>query len=321
MKNMNLEKMWDRLVYNGSSEFIFTRMDSVCIPELNLGLNSSLDRCLLLELPKDHSVDFQTTVRQNLTLTFFKDTDYIVLQLTDGTYYDLFNDLIISLYQKIYDLSNVAEYSKVFIQTFHKWSEFFEDEKTDRLTREIIKGLFGELLVLKSLVNSSSSSKINDALNSWKGPYDQGHDFVLDDKIIEVKTKDISKVEIGISSEYQLEKELDEKLELLVVSVESEPVNGISIKDLIHEIKNSIIDKLGDCSILLKAIRQKGLTYKNIPEYDNFKFKPINQIVYDCADDDFPKLVKSNTPEALNNIKYNIKISSLNKFIISEKEF
>jgi hypothetical protein len=225
------------------------------------------------------------------------------------------------LYQKIYDLSNVAEYSKVFIQTFHKWSEFFEDEKTDRLTREIIKGLFGELLVLKSLVNSSSSSKINDALNSWKGPYDQGHDFVLDDKIIEVKTKDISKVEIGISSEYQLEKELDEKLELLVVSVESEPVNGISIKDLIHEIKNSIIDKLGDCSILLKAIRQKGLTYKNIPEYDNFKFKPINQIVYDCADDDFPKLVKSNTPDALNNIKYNIKISSLNKFIISEKEF
>jgi len=42
--------------------------------------------------------------------------------------------------------------------------------------------------------------------------------------------------------------------------------------------------------------------------------------VYSCTDD-FPRLVKSNIPDSLSNIKYNIRISLLNKFIISENEY
>lgn len=321
MRNSVLQKKWGELSsHKVIKGFRSIRISPECIADLFVGQNNKENRCLILSLPKGHNVDFQSTFKENLSIELFKDTNYIVLQLTVNTYYDLFDDLILSLYHRIKVKTEVAEYTKEFIQTFYKWSEFFDDKKHQLLSKDMIKGLFGELIVLKSFVNEANSSRINDVLHSWKGPYDQGHDFILDNKNIEVKTKDISKLEIRISSEYQLEREIDKKLELLVVSVETEPVNGISIKDLIHEIKNNVIDKLGDCSILLKAINQKGLTFKNVSEYDNYKFSPINQVVYDCTDD-FPKLVKSNTPDALNNIKYNIKISLLNKFIISLKKY
>ncbi|MBK9591013.1 MAG: PD-(D/E)XK motif protein [Crocinitomicaceae bacterium] len=45
------------------------------------------------------------------------------------------------------------------------------------------------MLFLKILVEQSNSSNINETLNSWKGPYDKGHDFELSVRDIEIKTR------------------------------------------------------------------------------------------------------------------------------------
>jgi hypothetical protein len=317
-----IEQIWKNLVYSGSSEFEFTRVDNgVAIPEVNIGFNSKHNRCLLLELPKVHKVDFQTSNKQNLTLSFFSDTGYIVLELTDNSYTDLFNDLIISIYQRIYQISDVDEYSKIFIHMFYKWSEFFDDKKSEKLSIDIIKGLYGELFVLKSLLKETNSSHVNDVLDSWKGPYDEGYDFVLDQKNIEVKTKELSKISVQISSEYQLEAENNKKLELLVLSVETNPVKGQSLRLLLSDIKEIIIDKLGDFSIVLTALSQKNISAQNIFQYDNYRFLPIEQIIYNCDDSNFPKLTKSNIPIAIVNLKYTLHLNYLTEFILSIEKF
>jgi hypothetical protein len=80
ISSTNLKQLWKSLSYTGNSEFEFTRIDSgEAIPEISIGFNSLLHRCLLLELPKHHNIDFQKTIKKNLTLSFFKDTGYIVL--------------------------------------------------------------------------------------------------------------------------------------------------------------------------------------------------------------------------------------------------
>jgi hypothetical protein len=321
MNNTILESNWNSIIYTGRSSFEFKRIDSACIPELNIGLNSFLNRCLLLELPPINSVDFQTTIKQKLTIEFFKEKNYIVIQLTDSEFNDLFNDLIISLYYRIKNISNVDEYSRELIHAFYKWSEFFEEKKSDRLSIETVKGLIGELIVLRSLIKNSNSTQINDILNSWKGPYDKGHDFELDIKDIEVKTKDVSKLDVKISSEYQLDKELGKILELVVITVEGDPINGTSVKDLVLENKALILERLGDSSILLKAISQKGLTLKNMSLYDNFRFKAIRSHVYDCSSIEFPKLNKSNIPKEINGLSYNIRVSELDNFIVSKTDY
>lgn len=123
MRNSELQKKWEGLSpHKAIKGFRSIRISSECIAELFIGQNNKGNRCLILSLPKEHNVDFQSTFKENLSIELFKDTNYIVLQLTDNTYYDLFDDLILSLYHRIKDKAEVAEYTKEFIQTFYKWS-------------------------------------------------------------------------------------------------------------------------------------------------------------------------------------------------------
>jgi hypothetical protein len=322
MTILELENKWLELSENTiTSGFRSIRISAECISDIFVGINKDANRCLILAIPSSYEIDFKSVIKENLTIEYFRDKNLIVLRLTENSYYDLFDDLIISLYQRIKDISLINEYSKEFIQSFYKWSEFFEDKKSELLSENIIKGLFGEILYLKLLIEQSNFTTINETLNSWKGPYDKGHDFEMNNLDIEVKTKDISQQEVKISSEFQLEGSFDKQLELLVVSVENDSKNGLSLKDLLFPIKKSIAELLGDSSILLKALIQKGLTFKNIHQYDIFRFKPISMITYNCLNEGFPKLTKSNIPKEVNSISYNIRLGTLNEFMISKKEF
>jgi len=322
MRLQDLELKWDKLSeIELKGAYKILRIDSTCIPDLFIGVNIDNHRCLILSLPIGHTVDFPSNTKENLSITFHKESDYIVLLLTENDYHDLFNDLVFSIYNRIKKEKIVSDYSKKFITLYYKWSLFFSDKKEEKLSRDIIKGIFGELLMLKILTSNVGATEINDILSCWRGPYDQGHDFVLDNKDIEVKTKDNTKFNIRISSEYQLENEIDKGLELCVISVELNTVKGLSIKDLILEIKEVVSGMLGDITILMKALSKKGLTFKNISQYDNLRFIPTGIIVYDCCKKGFPMLIKSNLPPELTKVKYDINTNALNQFIISEKKY
>lgn len=138
--------------------------------------------------------------------------------------------LVISLYFKIKEIKDYKESTTLFIRTINMWSLFFQDEKNHGHSEDVIKGLFGELTLLNDLIRMSNSSNINDTLKTWQGPYDANHDFYFDDKNIEVSTKNNSKSDINISSEFQLEEELGKSLELVVASVESNLLNGLTLE-------------------------------------------------------------------------------------------
>lgn len=318
MRIIELQKKWSELSENNkTSGFKSLRISSNCIPDIFIGVNKDLNRCLILVLPKEYNFTFQGIIKENIKIEFFNEQNIIVLQLIDNTYFDLFDDLIISLYYRIEKILDVNKYTHDFITSFYRWSEFFEDKISDLLSENIVKGLFGELLVLKLLIKDVNSTEINDVLLSWKGPYDSGHDFELNNANLEVKTKDILKLDIRISSEFQLENELGKSLELVVVSVENNK-DGLTIKDLVKVIRTSIIEARGDSAILLKALRQKGITFKNIQLYDCFRYKPMSKITYNSDAIDFPKLIKSNIPKEVNNLSYNIRTSALEEYIISK---
>jgi hypothetical protein len=286
-----------------------------------IGVNNKGNRCLILALPRSFKIDIRSVEKENLTIRYYPDSNYIALQLTDNGYHDLFDDLILSVLNRMKHLIDVESYAKEFIHTFYKWSEFFSDKKLTTLSEEALKGLIGELIVLQSFIEEADSYNVNDVLNSWKGPYDQKNDFVLNSKNIEVKTKDIASTDIKISSEHQLEADFEKGLELSVISLQADPVSGFTLNDLVLKIRSSIIERLGDTSILFKALMQKGLTSKNLQEYDNSRFKAVDEIKYDCNAQGFPRLTKSNIPPGINGLKYNIRLATLSEFIIFQKTF
>lgn len=326
MNALQLEDQWSQLKGHKSADFITFKIDDNCKPDLNLGINSKKNRCLLLVLPKEFKINFIGETKENIKTSFNKQYNYIILELLDGYYHNLFNDLIISLYFKIYKIEALEESTAIFISTINKWAAFLAKGRNNRLTQEVIKGLFGELTVLNELLNSSSMSNVNEALNSWQGPYDANTDFIFDNKNIEVKTKNYDSSVVRISSEFQLDDEPGKKLELLVVSVETDNKLGANIESIILEIRERVLILNGDVSLLFDALAQKSLFSSNLKDYDIYKFTLKKHETYDCNmiienAEVFPRLTKSRLPNYIKKVKYNINLQELNIFIVAHKIF
>jgi hypothetical protein len=322
MTNIELKHKWSGLSENKIiSGFRSIRISAECICELYIGISSSGNKCLILALPKSKRLDFKGIQKENLSIEYISASNLIVLQLLDFEFSDLFDDLVLSLYQGIKYITQIDEYSNHFIETFYRWSNFFENRKSEMNSEDVIKGIIGELLVLKILMTSPERTEINYLLKAWTGPYDKVNDFELEFKNIEVKTKAPSGIDVHISSEFQLEVSQGKGLELYVVSLKSDFSVGIHIRELILEIKKMIHEASGDTTILWKALGQKNINAKNMSIYDIYRFEPINWISYDCADKNFPKLCRTNIPKEVNTLKYILRTSLLTPFIIRQSNF
>jgi hypothetical protein len=315
-----IENIWNKIIPSGEGEFEYKLLSKESIPQLNIGYNKKSQRCLILELPFDFDKPFQQFEKENLSLKYFKKEKCLCIILNDDFFKDLFDDLILSIYSKIYNISNTEEYSELFIRHFFKWSAFFENKKTDGLTRDQIKGLIGELIYLKNLLLNSELI-VDDILLSWRGPYDEGHDFVFEFTDYEIKTIESSKNNVRISSEFQLESEKGKELLLVVIFVNTDIENGLSLKSLINDIKTIVLDKLGDNSIFINALAQKGLTIGDLDQYEIYRYTPTEEISYDSNRESFPKLIRSSIPEEINKLNYNIRLNLIEEFIINKKQF
>src|SRR5690554_6241339 len=156
-----IEKIWANLKKHNSTGFVTIKIDANCMPDLNLGINRKRNRALLLRLPKGVKIDFIGEEKENLKTSYNKHENYIILELLDPYYHSLFNDLIISLFYKIKDIEDPNIHSLVFINTINKWAAFLAKGKNDKLSKEVIMGLFGELTVLIEFLKNSNSNDIN----------------------------------------------------------------------------------------------------------------------------------------------------------------
>lgn len=320
MNKKIIENIWNKIIPSREGEFEYKLLSKESIPQLNIGFNKKSQRCLILELPFDFDKPFQQFEKENLSLKYFKKEKCLCIILNDDFFKDLFDDLILSIYSKIYNISNTEEYSELFTRHFFKWSSFFENKKTDGLTRDQVKGLIGELFYLKNLLLNSELI-VDDILLSWRGPYDEGHDFVFEFTDYEIKTIESSKNNVRISSEFQLESEKGKELLLVVIFVNTDIKNGLSLKSLINDIKTIVLNKLGDNLIFINALAQKGLTIGDLDQYEIYRYTPIEEISYDSNRENFPKLIRSSIPEEINKINYNIRLNLIEEFIINKKQF
>lgn len=315
MDVQELDKKWNSLIPEAQGTFKSLRISGDCIPDLYIGIDLNNVRCLILKLPEKHEINFASVVKQNLSIELYRQSNWVILKLSNSQYADLFNDLILSLYTKIKDVRAVKEYMTVLIEGFYRWSDFFEDGGSNLLSEESILGLAGELHYLKWELLNSDPIRVNEILSCWQGPFDKGNDFVFSDRNVEVKTKQTDALDVRISSEFQLQPETGKNLRLVVVNVKREN-GGHALSDLVPEIRRLVIESFGDFSIFLRAIHQKGLTVRNMESYDHVRIQFASMVGYDCMRSDFPKINCDNKPHLSHNIKYNIRISELDDFII-----
>ena len=319
MTGQQLEEKWKSIEPPINARYSYQRIDTFCIPELRVGISVNGNRCLILKLKSFFRLDEEE--KENLKTYYDKEEKSIVLELIDPFYNQLFTDLIISLYQLLKDIEKEEYSTQLFISTVGYWSDFLKAKRSNFLSGEVIQGLYGELVFLEFLIDNSREP-INYVLSSWKGPYDANHDFHFTEKTIEVKTKRKNGNLINISSENQLEPEVGKDLELAVISVVIVKDSGDNLKLILDRIREKTLSKGGNISIISEALAEKNLTFANVIEYDHFQFKATTIQLFHCDHPSFPKLVRSELHNAVQNISYKLAITSIdNNLVINTIEF
>jgi len=317
----DLKDKWDKINDLPTlGDYSSLLVSSESYAEISVAISPDANRCLLLALPSGYNADFVEIIRENLELSMVSEQKYVSVTLLDLRFIDLFDDLIVSMHNAICDVRSVDEYCSIFLQTFNKWSQFFERAEQVRLSDIVIRGIFGELKVLQKVIAETPASGIDSVLKSWRGPYDQGQDFIFEDLNIEVKTRSTTNSSVIIANEDQLDQTDGKRLELAVVTLEMNETEGQTLEVLVQAITEKIEGFLGDTTIFYRALEQKGLSAENLKVYDNLIFKAHNIYIYDCLLATFPKLVRSKLPDPIFNVKYSLNTAELESYLTEEIE-
>lgn len=190
------------------------------------------------------------------------------------------------------------------------WRELFGRQKSHLLDSQEVKGLVGELLVLKNHFMQNYDE--NKAISSWMGPLLGHKDFEIDDTWYEVKTIPENATQITISSLEQLESEDDGHL----IIVRLEDANSVTNNAItLNAIVNSIVDLIEDPDNL-DMFRSKldNMGYVPNAEYDkyNYLLKSERQYRVDAA---FPRLRRKTTDPNIANVKYSILLNGIRDFL------
>ena len=320
MTAADLEVRWTSISRKGIQTYRSLLLSSDSIPELFIGLDISGARYLILATPAGAAPPAEDITLQHLSFQIQPDDQRILIGLRNARFADLFNDLILSLYNRIKAMLGPADYIPVFTESFHRWAEFFEDAGAAQLSKEEVQGLFGELLTLRHLL-LQGQMPADDLLNSWLGPYGRAQDFILPSLNLEVKTRDAGQAFVRISSEHQLQPETGKGLQLAIATVQ-EHTDGITLEVLSRELRVLLTRGGADVAVFLKSLLRAGVAGADCSLYNLCRWKPQTLRFYDCSSEErFPKIMASQLQEGVSSVKYHLAVDQLAPFMLQTHNF
>lgn len=236
----------------------------------------------------------------------------LIFSLRDDGYKDMFDcfckDIINSSYiQAVADKNAYA----FFVNRYNNWAALFEKAPNDILSSSAIKGLIGEILVLKNILIPRLGETL--ALEAWMGPLLSPKDFIFENSWIEVKTISSSTDCIRISSIEQLDSVNNGQI--VIVRLDSSNFadqTSLSINDLYNDMVNQLQDPIAR-SLLDEKLIAMGYCFNRL--YENIRFSLKKMELYEVKAD-FPAIKRVNISPAITHAEYDISIPSIEDFKI-----
>lgn len=282
------------------------------------GINAQMQYCLYFYFEDISNSTLEPLVRANISLEEKSEEgrQALVLTLLNDNVKNLFSDLIVSIVDQTRSIDKLSA-KDGFVMLCNEWFELFEP-LSGQLTRSDIQGIFAELTFLKHLLLNSRFN-YNDILISWKGPFGKGHDFELSDNHFEIKGISEYKTSVQISSEYQLDYMSGQKLFLGVLEFDNDETRLTTLSTIIGEIaiilrsvSNSNMNHFWTC------LGKTGLNYNTLQDYDQYQFALKNIFWYDCSIGNFPALKRSELPDMIRIVKYEITLNGISDYLIND---
>lgn len=190
-----------------------------------------------------------------------------------------------------------------FTARISAWQDFMKRDHSGLLSAEEEIGLIGELIILEDLITSGIA--VSNAIESWAGPEDRLHDFVIGTGSIEAKTTTSPTRFIAkIGSLDQLDNSLYAPLYIGAVRLIQVP-EGKTLPEFVSNIK----DRTGNLAIFSCKLIAAGYIDAMHSKYvRRFLQKELS---YRLVNDDSPRLTRINVPAAVIDAKYSLDIDSI----------
>ena len=230
----------------------------------------------------------------------------IRIELTDVSYRDIFLVVSSDILDRLLSINDESQSTVILQRRIDHWKKFMQASGPEGLTRSEQIGLYGELLVLRSLLEFPGNEDI--ALESWLGPNGSNQDFVLGAHAIEVKTTASNEpTRVRISNERQLDTIGLSLLFLCHIGVDEKAYAGISLPTLVDEIISVLPRHLSATFIDTLAIAGYLNVQRDLYEAIGY----IERIrVYYQVSEGFPRIIPSDLMDGVSEVSYQIDLSA-----------
>lgn len=238
--------------------------------------------------------------------TYWTSFDLMDFELKEA-YFSFCENLI----ESVIGIKNEYTALSLLKRRFITWKTLFQKNSGQDISKERLRGLFGELTVLKDIIAVKYGT--DTAIRSWGGPDMQSKDFTVDGTWYEVKCIGANAGNIHIPSLTQL---FSEQVGHLAV-VKAEAVSaeyGCNCKSVIDLIKDVIIqiDDERTESLFMNKIQSLGVDVFEAATAEKYDIKSVTLFK---VTEGFPRLTPKNLPySGITDVSYSVSLASVSKF-------
>jgi len=205
--------------------------------------------------------------------------------------------------------SDLASRVKNLQNCFDRWSRFFERWGQEGLSAERQRGLFGELMILETLLRAGLSPL--DGASSWRGSSGAYQDFVRLDAALEVKTTILKEPrKVSISSEKQLDDTDLKSLVLVVLTLNEVESSGITLPNAVVTLRQLLENDGKASSIFESSLIEAGYLDFDADKYSK-QYTIRSREVFDVRNG-FPRIIS--VPPGVGDLRYTVMISACKPF-------
>lgn len=191
------------------------------------------------------------------------------------------------------------------------WKTMFRRDSSNKLSKEVLQGLFGELYFMKKYMLDRFGAAV--AVQAWSGPDFKSKDYAVDTEWFEVKTVGANTTTVHISSLAQLSSDHDGHL--IVVKAEAMSDQFSNGESSIEELFNYIFAQINDETaegIFLSKLSAFGFDSSDESFMSKFDVKSMTSYK---VSGDFPRLTEKDIsrPEIC-DVSYSLIINSLKDY-------
>ena len=228
---------------------------------------------------------------------------------------DHLKDQYVSLCWDIMDATYLSQDKKNGVQAaikrFTMWQKLFAEAKTKKLSDAGIKGLIGELAVLKYVCTRKYS--IATAISGWVGPVGADRDFEFVDTWFESKFVSLSTDKVKISSIDQLD---IDRMGCLVLCRAEKTASTTSGHTTLNDLVNSIFEmaQIDENAVSTFKNRLALAGYDSSDERSNQPYVIHRFEIYKVDGNDFPRIRRSKIHNAISDGEYQLSIPALRQW-------